>query len=140
MIGDKYVLWEIEYKSKAYQDQFKRFHPGYVIKNEYEVTVVEERQVKGMWGGEEFSGVKAVTSNGKEFTRNWNSFPDDSMTPTLYWDSLDICDAIQLINLYNACVDENGNPKYPKESHFCPEHNNWYLRKECWICELRKKN
>ena len=80
IIGEKYILWRTEFSLDAYKDQFNKSHNGYVVLGEFVTKVIEVKEVKGMWGSDIFQGVKTSTEDGKIFTRNWNYFPDDSMT------------------------------------------------------------
>jgi hypothetical protein len=144
MIGKSFVLWKEEFSLTAYTDQLGIAHHGYVVMEEFEVTITEERDVKGMWGAEIFKGWKGIDKNGKIFTCNWYSFPDDSMTPTYYWDVINDgsgpwvpVDAIQA-SAHCAYVDKNGNKKIPIGSSICENHKTIYMDK-CWKCEVNIK-
>ena len=140
MIGKTIVLWKEEFSNRAYQDQMGIWQGGYVVKNEYVVTIIETQKVRGMWGNSEYDGWKAITNDGQVFTCNWNNFPDDSIAPTYYWDVVNSngelwmpVDAIQAARVYPH-VDENGDKKFPIGSSECRKHNVLFLNK-CWYCE-----
>lgn len=143
IIGTKIVLWKEEFSLSAYVDQMGVAQKGYIVTEEYPVTIIETKKVKGMWGNSEYDGWKAITEDGRVFTCNWDSFPDDSMTPTYYWDVVkenngelwQPVDAIQSVR-YFPCVDVNGNRKMPVNSKTCEKHNEVYLLSEnCWKCQ-----
>jgi len=141
MVGTKVILWQEDYSSNAYSDQFGIQHSGDVVTKEFTVTITEERDVKGTWAGETHKGWKGIDENGKIFTCNWNHFPDDSMTPSYYWDIIEDedgvwqpVDAIQAYS-HGIHVDENGNIKRPDGSRLCVKHNVLHLGDECWKCE-----
>jgi len=140
MIGTKIALWQENFSSNAYSDQLGVSHSGYVVTKEFVVTITEEQETKGMWSNGIYRGWKAVDENGKIFTCNWNRFPDDSMTPTFYWDTMEDedgvwqpVDGVQAYS-YGIHVDENGNRKKPAGSKLCDLHNVLYIE-ECWKCE-----
>ena len=87
-LGRKLTLLRTRFSISAYRDQMGVSHSAYVVLEAYPVEIIETRQVKGMWGGGEYEGWKAVTKDGKVFTCNWESFPDDSITPTFYWNGI----------------------------------------------------
>ena len=49
------------------------------------VTILEEKNVPGMWGRGTYKGYRASGDDGRVYLLNWSSFPDDSMTPTWMW-------------------------------------------------------
>jgi hypothetical protein len=49
------------------------------------VTIIEERPVRGMFGPGNYFGYRAKGDDGRFYTCNWGSFPDDSTTPTWMW-------------------------------------------------------
>ena len=49
-LGTKIVLWKEEYSPKAYVDQMGVSQPGYIVYDEFLVTIVEVKQVRGCWG------------------------------------------------------------------------------------------
>ena len=144
-VGEKLVLWRTEFSLSAYKDQFGIPHKGYVVLEEHEVTIVEEREVPCMWDRNETDyGYRATNSNGKEFTCNWESFPDDSTTPMYYWNIeqknenwFQWVDAIQACN-YFLHVDKDGSRKYPINSTLCNKHNIAYFD-YCWKCKWLKE-
>jgi len=144
IIGEKYILWRTEFSLDAYKDQFNKSHNGYVVLGEFVTKVIEVKEVKGMWGSDIFQGVKTSTEDGKIFTRNWNYFPDDSMTPTYYWDAIkdkngvwQPVDAIQALNHGLIHVDKNENRKVPIGVSLCDRHNIFYDT-ACWRCDYEK--
>jgi len=144
IIGKKYILWREEYSLGAYKDQFDIAHHGYVVLDEFFVEVIETKDVKGMWGSDVYQGLKTITENGKIFTLNWNSFPDDSMTPTYYWDTIEDengiwqpVNAIQALNHGLVHVDKSGNRKIPEGVSFCDKHKIFYDT-ACWRCDYEK--
>jgi hypothetical protein len=143
-IGDKVILWKEEFSQRAYKDQFNKYHEGYIILDEFIAIISEIKKVKGMFGNGEHEGWKAITNNGEEFTCNWNIFPDDSMTPTYYWDIVKDntglwrpTDAIQASNTGYIFVDIDGNKKIPMGAKICNKHEYdvTYLD-ECWRCRF----
>ena len=142
---EKYILWRTEFSLDAYRDQFNKLHKGYVVLDEFFTKVIEIRfDVKGMWSSDVFQGLKASTEDGKIFTLNWNIFPDDSMTPTYYWDTIkdengiwQPVDAIQALNHGLIHVDKSGNRKIPKGVSFCNKHKIFYDT-ACWRCNYEK--
>ena len=141
-LGTKIVLWKEEYSPNAYVDQMGVSQLGYIVYDEFLVTIVEVKQVRGRWGNSFYEGWKAVTENGDEFTCNWEIFPDDSMTPTYYWDARNDngvlwrpVDAIQAHNFFPH-VDIYGNKKLPMMSKVCEKHSDaLHLESDvCWKC------
>ena len=134
MIGRKLVLWREEYRSNAYTDQAGVSQGGYVVLEQIPVTITETRKVPGMWGGPEkkYEGWKAIADHtGEEFTCNWFSFPDDSMTPAYYWDARtdsrgtwQPVDACQAFNHGYAHVNEDGTRCNPIGATICSKHIN----------------
>ena len=96
-----------------------------------------------MFGTEMYQGLRASTEDGKIFTRNWNSFPDDSMTPTHYWDALEDengvwmpVDAIQALNTGYVYVDKTGNQEIPIGVSVCDKHKyTVFYDTTCWKCD-----
>lgn len=150
-IGAQYILIETDYSAEAYRDQFDLPQEGYVVKREIRVTVTEVRtDVPGLWGREKnYHGWKAMDAHGKVYTCNWKSFPDDSMTPTYYWDVMkDFVDgetyywrpedALQAVNSFPH-VWPDGRPYIPFGMKKCPTHKYYYDPDEefgCWRCHL----
>jgi hypothetical protein len=84
-LGRKLTLLRTKFSHKAYRDQLGIFQTGYIVLESYNVKIIEIKAVPGLWDTKhQYEGWKAVTDNGKEFTCNWNTFPDDSITPTFY--------------------------------------------------------
>lgn len=144
MIGTKLVLWKREFSRQAYLDQMGVWQSAYVVKKEYVVTIIETKKVKGAWGKGLYDGWKATTEDGKEFTCNWNVFPDDSITPSYFWDAVEDDDGKfwQPVDAIQACeihlhVDEIGERKFPVNSLRCSKHNTVFLD-TCWRCEYEK--
>ena len=142
-IGKKYILWRVEYRLDAYRDHLERAHEGFVVLEEIPVTVIELKEVRGMWSNDTYTGYKAVSEDGEEFTCNWGSFPDDSMTPTFYWDGRKDYrgtwvpeDAFQRVNMkIFPCVTETGERAIPTGALYCEKHDHYYLE-ECIGCRL----
>lgn len=117
----KVVLWDTRYEENAYKDQFGFSHPGYIVDNEFIVTIVDEQYVGGMFGDGIYEGWKAVTNDGMVFTCNWNIFPNDSATPTYYWDARRDGEHIwKPVDAHQASkfmphFDKDGNLKVPPE-------------------------
>lgn len=144
-IGRKVVLWDEQYRKNAYIDQLGISHNAFVVLREFVVRIIEEREVKNVWGSGMSTGWKAITEDGRVFTCNWNSFPDDSMTPTYYWDAINEdgyiwnpVDAVQACSIMPH-VDEKGNRAIPIGSTTCQKHNILHLDNEqCWKCDYEK--
>jgi len=123
------------------------WQPGYLVESEFQVTVTEEKEVPAMWGQDTYTGIKAVTADGKEFTRNWNYFPDDSMTPCYYWDALEDElgvwqpeDAVQAYNMGFVHVDNYGNRKIPAGFEICRKHDKVVEDGVgCWNCFMENR-
>jgi hypothetical protein len=150
IIGRKFVLWRTKYSNEAYTDQAGLKHNGYIVYEQIPVTVIETRKVQGMFGTGIHDGWKAVSDTGEEFTNNWHSYPDDSMTPTYYWDAREDkrgtwqpVDACQAFNFGFAHVHEDGTRCYPIGATVCLKHKRAHLdEKNCFECEYeaRKKS
>jgi len=143
IIGKKFILWREEYSLNAYKDQFDKSHKGYIVLDEFVVTVIETKDVRGMFGTEMYQGLKASTEDGKNFTRNWHSFPDDAMTPNYYWNVIEDengiwqpVDAIQALNTGYIHVDKKGDQKIPFGVFVCDKHNVFYDT-TCWKCDYK---
>ncbi len=145
MIGDKYILWITKRQLDAYKDQFDIPHSAYVVLEEFHVSVIEEKQVPGMFGNGTFTGIKAKAKDSEHiFTRHWNSFPDDSSSPNYYWDVMEHkgeliqpVDAMLATELF-LHVNERGERKIPTGVSFCDEHK-VYFQQSCWRCEVKKQ-
>lgn len=124
-IGDMVILWEEEYSLTAYKDQMGRFHAAYIVLSEHAVTITDTRKVPGMFSRDMFDGFKGVDKNGKEFFCNWESFPDDTMTPTYYWRDTEkhFVDAEQAYNFGFIYVNKNGKRVIPQGYSKCKNHD-----------------
>ena len=153
MIGRKFVLWREDYRRDTYKDQFGRSHRGYVILKEAIVTVIEEKQISYMWSRGNGIGLRAVTEDGVEYTRNWHSYPDDSMTPTYYWDVVEQetdvlwepVDAYQAYNLkVSVYVKEDDTKAIPSGAQICDTHDRAFQEGNkcvnCYFESLRSKS
>lgn len=143
-IGRRFVLWKEDFRLDAYKDQFGKPQTGYIVAREIPVIVTEEKAVPCMWSNNQQIGQKAIGPNGKDYTCNWTSYPDDSMTPTYYWDTVKDTDgglwmpvdAIQAFNLkIGPHVREDGSRAIPIGAEICNEHNRAYLD-ACAFCSL----
>jgi hypothetical protein len=85
LIGETIRLWKTHYIRNGYVDQFNVAHEAHIIDSEVDVRIVESKIVKGMWAGNDHLGYRAEDDAGKSYYCNWNSFPDDSMTPMWHW-------------------------------------------------------
>ena len=135
-IGTKFTLWREDFKHDAYKDQMGMFHSGYVVLEQIPVTIVEVKKVKGMFGGGEYEGWKAVSAKGEEFTNNWDSFPDDSMTPTYYWDCRQDnrglwrpVDACQAYGFLSAHVTPKGKKVKVLGAEYCKKHDKYFIKR-----------
>src|SRR5947209_5283654 len=131
-IGATFVLWRTEYRTSAYTDQFDRRHGGYVVVDEDTVTVTEVLEVPGMWEPrEKYYGLRASGESGRKYSLNAHRYPDDSPTPTYYWDPVEggdgvvfrPVDAVQAYNLRaDVHVDEEGKGIQPAGTEKCEKH------------------
>jgi hypothetical protein len=145
MIGNKYILWIYKHQLDAYKDQFGISHGTDVVLEEFHVTVVEEKEVRGMFGDGTYTGIKARTDDGENvFTRHWNSFPDDAAMPNYFWDTTKYkekpdrpVDALLAVNLF-LFVDANGERKIPVGVSLCEKHGEYFLS-TCWKCDAEKQ-
>jgi hypothetical protein len=145
-LNRKLVLWYAHYDSAAYTDQMGVPRQGYVVTHEAPVTIVEVRQVPGMWGSKEkYEGWRAQDAEGKNYYCNWHSFPDDSMTPAYYWDTPDWgddmmrwIDAEQAYSMHVAPhVRPNHTKAVPVGAVVCEKHDTARLPPlKCWRCEI----
>lgn len=85
LIGKTFRLWHTTFELDGYKDQFGIIHNAYLIWEEVDVTVVQEKQVPVVWGRGTGTGRKAVDEEGREYYNNWHSFDDSSMSPSSYW-------------------------------------------------------
>lgn len=145
IIGRKFVLWHTKMDLKAYKDQMGIYHSGYIVLEEFIVTIVETKKVPNMWGGGFSDGWRALTEMGREFTCNWHSYPDDSITPTYYWDVVKEDDgslwtpedAKQAYGHGYPYVRPDGSRAIPEGMQVCSEHDIAYFD-ECWKCAFNK--
>lgn len=155
-LGWRFILWKTYYKQDAYTDQLGIAHSGYEVTDEIPVVIIEERfDVPSMFGPEiNNHGWKARAENGgRIFSCNWEQYPDDSMTPTYYWD----CkaegaefwqpeDAVQAFNMKHIPhVRPDGTRAVPAGVEHCEEHDEvWYKRESgniergCVKCRIKE--
>lgn len=145
-IGDKVVLWKVRYTSNAYKDPFTKIYQfGYIVEKEYIVTVKETKIIYGMWDKHcRYIGYRAtIDENLDEFYLNWESFPDDSSTPTFYWYQKgikfsELVDACQAYNLGGtAYVTLDGKVAIPSTpAQICPMHDRAFIpnNNKCFDC------
>lgn len=141
-VGREYVLWHCEYRSSAYIDQMGRGHDGYVVLEQIPVTVNEVKQVPNTWGKGTSPGWKALAKDGREFTCNWEHFPDDSSTPSYFWDGYrhgnelwQPVDAVQAYGFGLAHVTPEGERAIPEGATICEKHNTAFLLGDyCFRC------
>ena len=146
-IGQKVVLWRCEYTADAYADQFGIKHSAYVVLEEYEVEIIETKEVRGMFGSGKYEGWRAVhRETGKVFYCNWDSFPDDSSTPCWQWTGVPDgeggywfpVDALQHMGYTGGVVLRDGEQATPINSEKCELHNHWFRSdEECLLCKCR---
>lgn len=153
-IGDKYVLWRTHYSLEAYTDQFGKKHPGYIVDDEYHVTVTEtHNRSKCMWTDKsDYPGTKAVTEDGIVFTQHWKNFPSDSNNPSYYWDAVQDVDGIiwqptDALQAYNkqygvpfVFMGKKARPHH-EELTYCLEHDQMFFYQQggrCFQCVLAR--
>lgn len=132
-IGRRLLLWRAEYRTG-----------GYVVLEQIPVTITEVRSVRGIWGGGEHEGWKAVARDGREFFCNWKSYPDDSLSPTYWWSHTDslgnyvrLTDACQAYGLIPHSFP-SGRKASPRGAKICKLHNRAMIDVGCWRCSLDK--
>lgn len=152
MVGTTFLLWCREWRSVATMSSRVGTSDGWVVLEEVLVTVTEQRNdVPGMFGDGTFMGLKAVAEDGREFTRNWESFPDDAKTgATLTWyhinapddaPFMDFVDAIQASSVFYRAIggqyyDEAGEFKVPTGAEVCKLHGDTHLPGQtCSSCD-----
>ena len=90
-VGQQVLLWETEFSSEAYKDQYGLWHRGQIIKQEAIVAIKSQKNVQGDYGKmhESFIGYKGSSEQeellGVSFCINWGYFPETSDSPYLYW-------------------------------------------------------
>lgn len=154
MVGVAFLLWRREWRSIATTSSRVGTADGWVILEEIPVTVVEQRNdVPGMFGRDaEYMGLKARAEDGREFTRNWESYPDDAKTGATHrWYHVnpeegapfaDIVDAILASSIFSRavggqCYDEQGEFKVPSGAEICPLHGDTFLAgQQCSSCHF----
>lgn len=148
IIGRKLVLWRREYKRDAYEDQFGLLHEGWIVLEQIPITITEVRNdVPAMFGETFHQGLKAISKNGEVFTCNWDVYPDDTMTPTFYWD----CrkderglwtpeDGVQAYNFkWVISITPDGKKAVPLGAKVCKKHDYAYLKEfGCYLCKVEK--
>jgi len=148
-IGDRYVLFLVHWSRTATRDGAGRPHDGWVVSEEIPVTVTEQRQVSGMFGNGEYTGIKATSEDGREFTRFWNSYPDDAYVGVgMVWDAYadgrgrvqevhDACLAHYWRRVAGPQCDAEGKLKIPTGTVQCNRHDDIYLPEMgCMHCRL----
>lgn len=81
-IGDEILLERVEWKKKAYQDQFGVWHEAYIVTDMDIVTVYELFPSKETWAGDihPTAGVRAKNASGGKYICNENGWNGASMT------------------------------------------------------------
>jgi len=107
------------------------------------VRIVQAKAVPGCFSNDLYWGYRAVDSAGHNFYRNWENYPDDSMTPGWLW----FCQSHdQLLSgcWYDVTVSARRCPKHPswltgeftKILHWCTKHRELYRAGEkCFHCQ-----
>ncbi|MDP1689438.1 MAG: hypothetical protein Q8L47_04930 [bacterium] len=144
-IGRKFILWRIMYRNDAYIDHIGRTHRGNIVLEQISVTIIEEKEVKGVTSSNVYKGLRAMQENCEVFTLNWLSYPDHSGTPTYYWDSIrrkgdselwfpiDACQAFNL-NIVPHVTPHN-TKAFPIGAWFCQKHDFAYIKPDkCSKC------
>lgn len=156
MIGTEFLLWRREWRSVATTASRVGRADGWVVLEEVPVVVIEQRNdVPGMFGRSVFTGLKAHSKDGREFTRNWDVYPDDAMTgATLYWrhanavrsaPHTDMVDAIQASSVFYRAIggqyyDEAGEFKVPTGADICLLHGDTFLTgQQCSDCHFEER-
>lgn len=145
-IGDRYRLVTTEQRDDVYADQFGVKQPAFVVLETMSITVVEERIVKGDYGGEgPFTGLRALDEQGRSWYNCWDYFSETSMTPRWLWHH-ETDDGGYLFSYSYDCgtqqwpVFENGKPAEWAKS--CNKHgymNRFSIERGCWNCEIASK-
>lgn len=155
MIGTEFMLWTREWRQVATTASRVDTASGWVVLEEIPVSVIEQRNdVPGMFGNGVFMGLKAQSQDGREFTRNWTTYPDDAMTgATLHWyhvnasDDMphqDVVDAIQASSVFYRAIggqyyDEAGEFKVPTGADICLLHGDTFLTGQlCSSCHFEE--
>ena len=147
-MGEEFVLHKVPFPYQS-EDEDK-----FVI-----VKVIEERDVRGTWGGGQYTGHKAEAtwSSHKEypghiFICNWETFPDDSMSPMWTWYDrtrydeprnegqvdFDWYDITQ--GLHDIIPDIPKCLRWYEKLKICFDHNHLYLDEECFSCKYGLKH
>lgn len=153
-VGTRFLLWRREWRHVATTSSRVGNGDGWVVLEEIPVTVIDQRtDVPGMFGRDKkYLGLKARADDGREFTRNWDSYPDDAMTgATLSWYHINAkeeapghgyVDAIQASSIFYRAIggqyyDEEGNFKVPTGAQVCPRHGDTFLPGDtCDSCDF----
>lgn len=153
LVGTIFLLWRREWRNIATMSSRVDTSDGWVVLEEVLVTVIEQRNdVPGMFGGGTYMGLKAVAEDGREFTRNWESYPDDVRTgATLRWHHINapgddpfmgFVDAIEATSVFHRAIggqyyDEAGKFKVPTGAEVCKLHGDTHLPgQQCDSCRL----
>jgi hypothetical protein len=148
-LGKRFALWQTEYRNDAYRDQFGIPHQGKVVLAQVIATVVEVKEVPGLYRPEEtHAGLRAIDYAGTSYTCNWKHFDDATYGSALsWWESVEADPKIW----FNAvdeqactpCVSANGERAVPAGFQICPGHAgrmfNAHNGEECPMCYLAKK-
>jgi hypothetical protein len=154
-VGVKFVLWGRKYQQFATAQVRIDGSSGYVLIDEVGVVVTEQRNdVPGMFGDGKFIGLKAISEDGRVFSRNWESYPDDAKTgATSHWyleekpeeaprAYLGYVDAVQASSVFYRSIggqtyDSGGLYAIPTGSKVCPRHGDTFLKEqECESCRV----
>lgn len=143
MVGTRFLLWRREWRQIATTSSRVGTDSGWIVLEEVPIIVIEQRNdVPGMFGNGTFLGLKARADDGREFTRNWDSYPDDAMTgATSRWYHInrddgapfeDFVDAIQASSIFYRAIggqyyDEQGEFKVPTGAEICMLHGDTFL-------------
>lgn len=146
-IGDKLVLVHWKFSPTAYTDQMGIAQPGIIAEKVYDVEVVATQKSKGNYGGKMHDGYKAVTTDGREFTCQWESFDDASMSAYSNWNEPAAAngrinewllhEATNLMeSSYRPLVAKDGKPFTHPRILRCEKHRTCHYTDEmCFMCE-----
>jgi hypothetical protein len=114
------------------------------------ITIVEVKQVPNTWSKGTNEGWRATDKNGKEYFCNWESFPDDSSSPSWSWNSRneqgkfeEWFDVLQGLRDYvEYCPVFLNDPEISKIIDWCPDHLCLFDKNStngCFKCFLEKQ-
>lgn len=151
-VGTTIVLWYLEYRTKdAYRDQIGRAHGGYLTYEEIPVRIIEVRtDVPGMFFAGKHEGYRAIAEDGRTFSLNWTSYPDDVLSTPTRWNpefpfENTLKEFVDAAFFYNhcrqgyPCVTKEGTRAIPKSGtvEICRQHDFAHrVDEECWECHL----